>query len=102
MNIDPTLKNRILSDLKEAIPELPRGLRSVAKYIIDHPSDFGLDPIRETARKVGVSTYTLIRLAERMGIESYDELREPFRNALVTATANVDQPLWLEGLRERY
>jgi len=101
MNIDPTLKNRILSDLKEAIPELPRGLRSVAKYIIDHPSDFGLDPIRETARKVGVSTYTLIRLAERMGIESYDELREPFRNALVTATANVDQPLWLEGLRER-
>lgn len=101
MSTDPTLKNRIISDLKEAIPDLPKGLRSVAKYIIDHPSDFGLDPIRETAKKAGVSTYTLIRLAERMGIESYDELREPFRSALVTATAHVDQPLWIEGLREQ-
>lgn len=99
--MDPTLKNRIISDLKEAIPDLSRGLRNIAKYIVDHPSDFGLDPIRETARKAGVSTYTLIRLAEKMGMNSYDELREPFRHALVSTTAGVDQPLWIEGLREQ-
>lgn len=99
--MDPTLKNRLLVHLKEAIPELPRGLRAVAKYIIDHPSDFGLDPIRETARKAGVSTYTLIRLAEKMGVNSYDELREPFRQSLVSAAVSVDQPLWIDGLREK-
>ncbi|MCB5161563.1 MurR/RpiR family transcriptional regulator [Marinomonas algarum] len=99
--MDPTLKNRLLVHLKAAIPNLSRGLRTVAKYIIDHPSDFGLDPIRETARKAGVSTYTLIRLAEKMGVDSYDELREPFRQSLVSAAASVDQPSWIEGLRER-
>ncbi|MBD5769476.1 MurR/RpiR family transcriptional regulator [Marinomonas colpomeniae] len=99
--MDPTLKNKILTNLNKMIPELPKGLRTIAKYIIDHPSDFGLDPIRETAQKAGVSTYTLIRLAERVGVASYDELREPFRLSLVSAAASVDQPLWIEGLRER-
>ncbi|MBR7887646.1 MurR/RpiR family transcriptional regulator [Marinomonas sp. A79] len=99
--MDPTLKNRLITHLKEAMPDLSRGLRTIAKYIIDHPSDFGLDPIRETARKAGVSTFTLIRLAEKMGINSYDELREPFRKSLVSAAASVDQPAWIEGLRER-
>ncbi|GHB25558.1 RpiR family transcriptional regulator [Salinicola rhizosphaerae] len=97
--MDPALKNRVLSNLKTAIPDLPRGLGSVAKYIIDHPSDFGLDPVRETARKAGVSTYTLIRLAERMGFSTFDELREPFRHALVSTTGG-DQPLWMESLEE--
>jgi len=99
--MDPALKNKVLRQLKEAIPELPRGLRTIAKYIIDHPSDFGLDPIRETARKAGVSTYTLIRLAQKMGVASYDELREPFRLSLVSAASHVDQPSWIEGLREQ-
>jgi len=49
--MDPTRKNRIISNLKEVIPAFSKGLRSVAKYITDHPSDFGRDPVRETARK---------------------------------------------------
>lgn len=99
--MDPTLKNRLLAHLKKAIPDLPRGLRIIAKYIVDHPSDFGLDPIRETARKAGVSTYTLIRLAEKMGLNSYDELRAPFRQSLVSVAASMDTLLWIERLRER-
>lgn len=98
--MDPVLKNRITSDLKQALPELPRGLRTIAKYIVDHPSDFGLDSIRETARKSGVSTYTLVRLAERMGFGGYDELREPFRHALVSEAASVKRPEWVESLKE--
>ncbi|MER9026434.1 MurR/RpiR family transcriptional regulator [Mesorhizobium sp. M0815] len=98
--MDPTLRTRIISDIKEGLPALPRRLRTVAKYVVDHPSDFGLDPIRETARKAGVSTYTLVRLAQRLGFGGYDELREPFRHALVSASAGVDQPEWIERLRE--
>lgn len=99
MSLDPTLKNRTLATLREQIPVLPRGLRTVAKYILDHPSDFGLDPIRETARKAGVSTYTLVRLAERLDFSGYDEMREPFRQALVSAAVVVEKPAWVEGLR---
>ncbi len=99
--MDPTLKTRTISALKEAIPDLSPRLKTVAKYIVDHPSDFGLDPIRETARKCGVSTYTLVRMAARMGFDSYDELREPFRHALVSANALVDRPDWIESMRQR-
>jgi len=98
--MDPTLKNRTISRLKDEIPALPRGLGTVAKYVIDHPSDFGLDPIRETAKKAGVSTYTLVRLAERMGFGGYDEMREPFRQALVSAAVIIEKPEWVERLRD--
>lgn len=96
--MDPTLKNRTISKLKAILPEVSPRLRTVAKYIVDHPSDFGLDPIRETARKCGVSTYTLVRMAERTGFASYDEMREPFRQALVSATTVMERPGWIDSL----
>lgn len=99
--MDPTLKTRTLADLRAAVPTLPPRLRTVAKYIIDHPSDFGLDPIRETARKSGVSTYTLVRMAKTLGFDSYDSLREPFRHALVSATELVERPAWIDGLHAK-
>ncbi|MBU2944912.1 MurR/RpiR family transcriptional regulator [Shimia thalassica] len=98
--MDPTLKNKTITKLKEDLAGFSPRLRIVAKYIVDHSSDFGLDSIRETARKAGVSTYTLVRMAERLGFEGYDELREPFRHALVSASAVVDQPDWVGNLRE--
>ena len=96
--MDPTLKNRTISNLKAILPDLSPRLRTVAKYIVDHPSDFGLDPIRETARKCGVSTYTLVRMAERSGFDSYDEMREPFRQALVSSTTVMERPGWIDSL----
>ena len=85
--MDPTLKNRTLTSLKEKMPMLSPRLRIVAKYIVDHLSDFGLDSIRETARKSGVSTYSLVRAANSLGFESYDQLREPFRHVSYVAPA---------------
>ena len=98
--MDPTLKNRTITTLKEVNPKLPRQLRMVAKYIVDHPSDFGLDPIRETARKCGVSTFTLVRMARELGFDGYDALRAPFRQALVETNVSVEQPAWLDALRD--
>ncbi|MFK7939337.1 MAG: MurR/RpiR family transcriptional regulator [Roseovarius sp.] len=97
--MDPTLKNRTISALKQELPNLSPRLKLVAKYIVDHPSDFGLDPIRETARKCGVSTFTLVRMAHQLNFAGYDELREPFRHALVAASDPMDQPDWVDGLR---
>jgi DNA-binding MurR/RpiR family transcriptional regulator len=98
--MDPTARQRILGRLKEDLPDLPPALRNVAKYIVDHPSDFGLDAIRVTARKAGVSTNTLVRLAERLGFSTFHEMRAPFRESLVSAAASVDRPEWVERLRE--
>ncbi len=98
--LDPTLKTKTISKLKAVLPDLSPRLKTVAKYIVDHPSDFGLDPIRETARKSGVSTYTLVRMANRLGFAGYEELREPFRHALVSSTELTERPPWVDELRD--
>lgn len=97
--MDPTQKNRTISKLKEEVPTLSPRLKTVAKYIVDNGADFGLDSIRETARKCGVSTYTLVRMARRLGFDGYEEMREPFRQALVSSSVIVDQSEWVEALR---
>ncbi|MBT6300277.1 MAG: MurR/RpiR family transcriptional regulator [Paracoccaceae bacterium] len=98
--MDPTLKSKTISKLKDEIEHLSPQLRTAAKYVIDNPADFGLDPIRETSRKSGVSTYTLVRTAHRLGFSSYEEFREPFRHALVSTSEFIQEPAWVDELRE--
>ena len=97
--MDPALKARTISTLKGELPRLPPRLQVAAKYIVDHPADFGLDPIRETARKSGVSTYTFVRLANHLSFNSFEDLREPFRHALIASGPVTEVPDWLDDLR---
>ncbi len=97
--MDPTLKTKTIDALKREAGQMAPRLKLVAKYIVDHPLDFGLDSIRETARKCGVSTYTLVRLAEQMGFSGYEEMREPFRHALVSSTHMAERPAWIDSMR---
>lgn len=97
--MDPTLKNRLLSNIREEAVAFSPQLRHAAKYVADNPADFGLDSIRETARKAGVSTFTLVRLAKLLGFDRFDDFREPFRHALVSLTDQVDGRDWLDQWR---
>jgi len=91
--------NQISDQLRREITRLPPALQAAAKYIVDHPADFGLDPIRSTAEKIGVSSNVLVRLAERMGFDGFEAFRAPFRDALVTdREPDLDQS-WLASLR---
>lgn len=99
--VDPTLKNKTISTLKAGLSGMSPRLKRVAKYILDNPSDFGLDSIRETARKSEVSTYTLVRMAKSLGFEGFEQLRAPFRQALVATSVNTDHLEWVEALRTK-
>ncbi|MDX1744139.1 MAG: MurR/RpiR family transcriptional regulator, partial [Ruegeria sp.] len=81
MNITP---NQVTDRLRRNIGDMPPALQAAAKYIIDNPGDFGLNPIRATATRIGVSSNVLVRLAQRMGFDGFEAFRSPFRNALVT------------------
>ncbi len=52
--------------------------------MIDQPGDFGVDPIRVTADKIGVSPNSLVRLAQKLGFDGFEAFRDPFRAALIT------------------
>ena len=98
--MDPTRKSQTIFLLKQSISTSSPQLRTAAKYIIDYPNDFGLDPIRETAEKARVSTYTLVQIAKKLGYSSFEELREPFRHALVSTTEAIAEPDWMKEHRE--
>jgi len=99
--MDNTKKSRILHRLQTDFERLPSKLRLVAKHIVDHPADFGLDPIRTTAEKTGVSTNTLVRMANNLGFESFEALRAPFRNALLITSEPVNDLSWLDTLDQQ-
>lgn len=98
--MDPTLKTETTAALLRGIREFSPQMRTAAKYVVDHPSDFGLDSIRETAKKAHVSTYTLVNMAKTLGFASFEAFRQPYRMALVSGAHTGPDPDWLSDVRE--
>ncbi len=98
--MDPT-KNRILEILMRDLESYPRSIKKIAMYVIDHPSEFGMGSVRDTAKQAGVSTNSLVRLANMLGFETYQQFREPFRQALTNQASNADSSRWIEELHAR-
>ena len=69
--MNDTLK-QLTNKLRQDIDTMPPSLQAAAKYILDFPGDFGLDPIRVTAANIGVSSNALVRLALRMGFDGFN------------------------------
>ncbi|MEY8799373.1 MurR/RpiR family transcriptional regulator [Leisingera sp. XS_AS12] len=89
---------RLLQHLKDEMEQLPPRLKAAAKYVVDHPGDFGLDTIRVSAQKTGISANSFVRLAQHLGYDSFDSFRAPFRAALTTgqdAGLGLD---WLDNM----
>jgi DNA-binding MurR/RpiR family transcriptional regulator len=55
---------------------MPPKLQVVAQYVLNYPEDVALVSMREQARRVGVSHSTMARLANWLGLEGYEEIRE--------------------------
>ncbi|WP_299947977.1 MurR/RpiR family transcriptional regulator [uncultured Ruegeria sp.] len=98
MQHTPTQLTQIL---RRDIDTLPQQMQAAAKYIIDHPGDFGLDPVRVTADKIGVSSNVLVRLAYRLGFDSFEAFRTPFRQTLVTDREDQLGQDWLDRMKSR-
>ncbi len=94
--MDPTLKTKTTAALLRGINAFSPQMKTAAKYVIDHPSDFGLDSIRETAKKANVSTYTLVKTAKSVGFPSFEAFRQPYRQALVIGASALSNPQWMD------
>ena len=92
------VKQTILNRLIGGIDAMSPRLRLAAKYIVDNQSAFGIDPIRTSADKAGVSANTFVRLADRLGFDGFDDLREPFRVSLLERYDGSAGEAWLDDL----
>ena len=57
-------------------------LQAGARYVLDQPRDVALLSMREQARQAGVQPATMTRLAKRLGMDGYDEVRELYAAAV--------------------
>src|SRR6266513_2886835 len=68
--------------LKSEFEGLSPQLQEAARWMIDHPADVALLTTREQARRAGVAPATMTRLAQRIGLKGYDEVRKLYAEAV--------------------
>ena len=66
----------------DAFASMPAQLQSAAQYILDRPHEVALLSMREQAKQAGVQPATMTRLAKRLGLEGYDDLRDLYAEAI--------------------
>lgn len=68
--------------LRSGFDDLSPRLREAARWVIDHPDDVALLSTREQARRAGVTPATMTRLAQRLGMPGYEDVRKLFADAV--------------------
>ncbi len=66
------LADRIIQEFEKMSGQL----QNAARYILDRPDDVALLTMREQARRAGVQPATMTRLAQFLGLEGYERVRE--------------------------
>ncbi len=74
------------ASIVEAFDLLPPQLQTAARYMLDRPDDVALLSMREQARRAGVPPATMTRLAKRLGLDGYDNVRELYAGAVRAGT----------------
>src|SRR6516225_12382026 len=73
-----SLSNQIVETFAGMSPQL----QTAARYVLDRPRDVALLSMREQAREAGVQPATMTRLAQRLGLSGYEEIREAYAAAV--------------------
>ena len=66
----------------QSFDDMPAQLQAGARYVLDRPRDVALLSMREQARQAGVQPATMTRLAKRLGMDGYDDVRELYAAAV--------------------
>jgi DNA-binding MurR/RpiR family transcriptional regulator len=66
----------------KSFDNMPAQLQAGARYVLDRPRDVALLSMREQARQAGVQPATMTRLAKRLGMDGYDDVRELYAAAV--------------------
>ncbi|RCV91198.1 MurR/RpiR family transcriptional regulator [Billgrantia montanilacus] len=78
----PSDLDTVNQQLAAAYPELSPQLKLAAGYVLEHPVEIAFQSIRKSATAARVTASTLVRLAKRLGFDSYEQFREVFQSAV--------------------
>ncbi|GAB7549133.1 MurR/RpiR family transcriptional regulator [Cupriavidus sp. PET2-C1] len=74
----PQNLDELLKHLRESYATLSTQFQGGARYLLDHPQEIPLLSMRKIAADAGVQPATLVRLAQFLGFEGWQGLRELF------------------------
>lgn len=81
--------DKLLDTITAAFPDLPRGQKQVARYVVDNDNVVAFASATELAERSGVSAATVVRFCQAIGFDGYPHLqtafRKKFRRSLTTA-----------------
>ncbi|MEL6477074.1 MAG: MurR/RpiR family transcriptional regulator [Pseudomonadota bacterium] len=99
----PDSAEAVIARLTEEFDGLSSQLQIAARFIIDNQREVGVQSMRALAAKVDVHPNTLVRLAQAIGFDGYDAMRERFRDFVVTGGVGAfrDRADWLRELAEK-
>lgn len=76
------MPDMVIAKLQASFPMLSPRMRAAARYLLDHPNEIGVSSMRQVASAADVTPNTLVRLAQALGFDGYEEFRHPFRETL--------------------
>lgn len=68
----------VIEDIRAVCFDLTGQSVEAAQYLINHPDEVAFASMREIARRADVPPVSLVRLAQRLGMEGYGELKQRF------------------------
>ena len=75
-------ESAVTSRLLDLFDALPTQHRVAARWMLDNPEDVALLSMREQAKRAGVPPATMTRLAQRLGFDGFDGLREVYATSM--------------------
>lgn len=74
--------DEIIDTLSREFSRLSPQMQRAATLVLDNPGAVAVDSMRALAMKAGVSPPTMLRLAQRLGFESYEVFRDVFKKSI--------------------
>lgn len=71
--------------------------RDIARYIVQNPNDMALSTAKTIAERTGVQASSLVRFAQALGYDGFNDMQRVFQSRLVTAAPSYVERL--EALR---
>jgi DNA-binding MurR/RpiR family transcriptional regulator len=81
----PATYEEMVHEISANYDRLSKRLKQIAGYALDHPNDFAIDTIAETARKAKVQPSALIRFAQAFGFDGFSDAQRLFQQHLLAA-----------------
>lgn len=81
-------REQLLAKLRASFPALSPQFQAAARFMLDHPQEVSICSMRTIAAQAGVQPATLVRLAQSLGYDGWQGIREIF----VAAVRSGPQP----------